>query len=114
MVIAIIGGGAGALFMGLFRVRRYTYGSPGLLVLPGYLGGQDNQNFFLACIGCAVAIIVSFCATIAIAAVREWKISLSLRGCTVINSPIRGQMVALCHVPDKVFSSGLMGVSRMR
>lgn len=106
---AFIGGGAGGLFMGLCHVRRYTYGSPGLLVLPGYLGSESIYNFAMACVGCGISIVTAFIATVVLGKMRDWKFNRQTRGCTMITSPIRGQVIALEHVPDKVFSTGIMG-----
>ncbi len=63
LVGAMIGGCAGGLYMGLMGTGRYAAGSPGLLVLPGYIGGEGMTNFTNACIGTGVAMVVSFVAT---------------------------------------------------
>jgi len=63
LVGAMIGGCAGGLYMGIMGTGRYAAGSPGLLVLPGYIGGEGMTNFTNACIGTLVAIVVSFIAT---------------------------------------------------
>lgn len=38
---AMIGGGLGGLYLGIMRVARFAGGSPGLLVLPGYIPPAD-------------------------------------------------------------------------
>ncbi len=63
LVGAMIGGCAGGLYMGIMGTGRYAAGSPGLLVLPGYIGGEGMTNFTNACIGTGIAIVVSFIAT---------------------------------------------------
>lgn len=60
LISAMIGGGVGGLYLGITGVGRYASGSPGLLVLPGYIGGNGMTNFINACIGTAIAMIVSF------------------------------------------------------
>lgn len=60
LISAMIGGGVGGLYLGITGVGRYASGSPGLLVLPGYIGGEGMTNFVNACIGTAIAIVVSF------------------------------------------------------
>ena len=60
LIAAMVGGGVGGLYMGITGVGRYASGSPGLLVLPGYIGGDSMTNFVNACIGTAIAIVVSF------------------------------------------------------
>lgn len=62
LISAMIGGGVGGLYLGITGVGRYASGSPGLLVLPAYIGGDSMANFVNACIGTVIAIIVSFVA----------------------------------------------------
>lgn len=66
---AMIGGGAGGLFLGITGVERFGAGSPGLLVLPVYLPtaeaaalGFTMSNFVCAIIGVVIAMLVSFAA----------------------------------------------------
>ncbi len=63
LIGAMIGGGVGGLFLGITGVGRYASGSPGLLVLPAYIGGDSMNNLIFACIGTVIAIVVSFIAT---------------------------------------------------
>ncbi|MBP3805357.1 MAG: PTS glucose transporter subunit IIA [Oribacterium sp.] len=63
LIGAMIGGFTGGLYMGIMGTGRYAAGSPGLLVLPGYIGGEGMTNFTNACIGTGVAMVVSFIAT---------------------------------------------------
>ncbi len=60
LISACIGGAAGGLYMGLLRVKNYAGGSPGLLTLPGYIGGDGFTDLIHACIGGVIAVIVSF------------------------------------------------------
>lgn len=50
LISAMIGGGVGGLYLGITGVGRYASGSPGLLVLPAYIGGEGMTNFINACI----------------------------------------------------------------
>lgn len=59
-ILANVGGGVGGLYLGITGVGRYASGSPGLLVLPAYIGGDSMTNFFNACIGTVIAMVVSF------------------------------------------------------
>ncbi|MBQ7154683.1 MAG: PTS glucose transporter subunit IIA [Synergistaceae bacterium] len=61
---AMIGGGLGGLYLGLTRVARFAGGSPGLLVLPGYIPhaealamGYTMTNFMHAVIG---GVVIAF------------------------------------------------------
>lgn len=61
MVAAMAGGGVGGFFMGLMNTKNYSGGSPGLLTLPSYIGlDAPMSNFYFACIGAAIAFVVSF------------------------------------------------------
>lgn len=60
LISAMVGGGVGGLYLGITGVGRYAAGSPGLLVLPAYIGGEGMGNFFNACIGTVIAAAVSF------------------------------------------------------
>ena len=46
--------------MGLFTVKNYGGGSPGLMTLPGYIGGDSLRDLMLACIGAAIAFVIAF------------------------------------------------------
>ena len=63
LIAAMIGGGVGGLYLGITIVGRYASGSPGLLVLPGYIGGVGMTNFLNACIGTVIAMVVAFLAS---------------------------------------------------
>ena len=63
LVGAMIGGFAGGLYLGITGTCRYASGSPGLLVLPAYIGGDSMMNLVNACIGTGIAMVVSFVAT---------------------------------------------------
>lgn len=67
---AMIGGGAGGLFLGLTGVERFGAGSPGLLVLPVYIPTEEAKaigftmgNFMFAIVGVVIAMVVAFAAS---------------------------------------------------
>lgn len=60
LVSSCIGGAVGGLFMGLFVVKNYGGGSPGLMTLPGYLGDNGFHDIIFACIGAAIAFVITF------------------------------------------------------
>lgn len=121
LIGVMIGGGASGLFLGIFGVGRYTSGSPGLLALPGYIGTDGFSNITLACIGAAIAFIVSFAVTYIVGfediieeeKVKEVKEKVLTQETeindTVIYSPINGKCIALSEVSDPMFSEGMMG-----
>lgn len=60
LISACIGGAVGGLFMGIFTVKNYGGGSPGLMTLPGYIGGDSLRDLMFACIGAAIAFVIAF------------------------------------------------------
>lgn len=117
---SMIGGGLGGLFFGIFSVRRFATGSPGLLTLPVYIGGDSMANFVYACIGVVISMVASFVVALVLykdakevkaekteetvetnAAVKE--------GETVVCAPLKGEAVALGLVNDPTFAEGMMG-----
>lgn len=71
LISAMVGGGVGGLYLGITGVGRYASGSPGLLVLPGYIGGEGMSNFVNACIGTVIAMAVSFVVCLVLYSVWE-------------------------------------------
>lgn len=82
LIGAMIGGFSGGLYMGLMHTGRYAAGSPGLLVLPAYIGGVGMTNFVNACIGTGIAMAVSFAATFVLYSVyvKKGKLDASESG----------------------------------
>lgn len=122
---SMIGGGIGGLFIGIFGVRRFATGSPGLLTLPVYIGGESMANFIYACIGVAISIIVAFIAALILykdsedevqkEVINEVDTKLEVKSETqevkdsVIYAPLQGEVVALQKVNDPTFAEGMMG-----
>lgn len=116
---AMIGGGVGGLFMGIFKVRNFSGGSPGLLTLPSYIGDNTLSFFYYACIGAAISILVTFIATLILykdPIVEESSEpkktatigQLHLRSTTIL-SPMQGTLHSLNHVDDCMFSEEILG-----
>ena len=116
---SIIGGGIGGLFYGIFRVARYATGSPGLLTLPVYIGGDSMSNFYYACIGAAISIVVAFIVAYilykdSVDEVKEEKKEEVKKapvkeGTVTICAPLTGEAVALSEVNDLTFAEEIMG-----
>src|SRR5699024_3506324 len=51
LISACIGGACGGLFMGIFTVKNYGGGSPGLITLPGYICRDGLRDLMLAWMG---------------------------------------------------------------
>ena len=105
---AMIGGGAGGLYLGFMRVRRYVFGSPGLLMLPGHLD-PAMQNFIYACWGCVISAAVTFTVTVFFHCCKSVSERRSFKGKRMVYAPAQGQIVPLSKVPDTVFSQQMLG-----
>ncbi|GAU78397.1 beta-glucoside-specific PTS transporter subunit IIABC [Fusibacter sp. 3D3] len=119
MYAAMIGGGIGGLFMGITKVRNYSGGSPGLLTLPSYIGGDNMNSFYFACIGAAMSIAIAFIVTMVIykdpieddlESLNDTDASeLKAHAPQSVLAPIAGKVVALSEVNDSTFSDEIVG-----
>ena len=129
LISACIGGACGGLFMGLFTVRNYGGGSPGLMTLPGYIGGDSLRDLMLACIGAAIAFVITFVicfilykdhqeeegASDSRSAASTASLSESAssdgQGAAVTNvcAPVSGLLVPLSKVNDPTFAEEILG-----
>lgn len=121
LISACIGGGIGGLFVGLMGVRNYGGGSPGLLTLPGYLGGDSFNDLIFACIGAAIAFVVAFILSY-ILYKEDKTVEMTEQTSTSvieqehlssvssdIKAVVDGEAVALSKVNDPTFAQEIMG-----
>ncbi len=121
---AMAGGAVGGLFMGIMRVRNYSGGSPGLMTLPSYIGGDSLRDLYLACIGAGIAFIISFALSYILfkddaedgekkeTALKTEKTevkSILKTGSVTICAPLTGKAVALSEVSDPTFGEEILG-----
>ncbi|PZL76416.1 PTS beta-glucoside transporter subunit EIIBCA [Enterococcus plantarum] len=114
---AMIGGGFGGLFMGITRVKNFTGGSPGLLTLPSYIGDDTLKHLYMACIGAAISIVLSFVISYILyrdpvteTSKTTIKNSESKENViTEVVTPIKGEVVDLKEVEDGMFSEEILG-----
>jgi PTS system beta-glucosides-specific IIC component len=128
----LISGGVSALFAGIFGVRRFMSGSPGLLTLPAYLG-EPLANFIFAVLTCVISAVLAFVLTLVFgfddpkentkaagnadaanadagkAAIGEKDAPHSASLSRSLASPLSGVLVPLENVKDEAFSSGALG-----
>lgn len=127
LIAACIGGACGGLYAGLMAVRNYAGGSPGLMTLPGYIGERGFYDLIHACIGAAIAFVVSFVLTYILfkdedeglkAAAgeetkkekKEEKHESVLKETAVdLASPVSGRLVPLSEVNDPTFAQEILG-----
>ncbi|MDF2596872.1 MAG: system, beta-glucoside-specific component [Clostridia bacterium] len=123
---AMIGGGIGGLFMGIFKVKNYSGGSPGFLTLPSYIGGDVLTGFYFACIGAAISVVIAFVIAFILYKDQELedentttttkndedsntKIKSEIKNEEIIESPVAGEAVALNEVGDPTFAEEILG-----
>ncbi|MGG5343863.1 beta-glucoside-specific PTS transporter subunit IIABC [Enterococcus sp. AZ192] len=114
---AMIGGGIGGLFMGIMRVKNFTGGSPGLLTLPSYIGDDTLKHLYMACIGAAISIGISF--VVSYILYKEPKVEeqseknvvneVQTDSTTNVVNPIKGEITQLSAVEDGMFSEEILG-----
>lgn len=122
LISAVIGGACGGLFMGIFNVKNYGGGSPGLMTLPGYLGGTGFADLIYACIGVVIAFVISFIVSFILykdAQKEESQIEVKSeekkndtnqeKKVTTIYNPVKGNVVSLQQVNDPTFAQEIMG-----
>jgi PTS system beta-glucosides-specific IIC component len=116
---AMIGGGIGGLFMGIFRVKNYSGGSPGFLTLPSYIGGDTLSSFYFACIGAAISVVIAFVISFVlykeaeeieeINDLQQAQTNQRERQTEMLLAPIEGEVVSLKEVNDPTFSEEILG-----
>ena len=127
LISACIGGACGGLFMGLFTVKNYGGGSPGLMTLPGYIGGDSLRDLMLACVGAALAFAITFVISFVLykdpadeesqdassadasSAEKTQDPDRLSDGATNICAPVKGRLVPLSKVNDPTFAEEILG-----
>lgn len=123
---SMIAGGIGGLFMGLFRVKNYSGGSPGFLTLPSYIGGDTLTGFYFAIAGAAISVILAFVLTLFM--YKDKKIedvadngktgaagtagsdgASVAEGSFSIPAPLEGTAVNITEVNDPTFAEEILG-----
>lgn len=117
---AMAGGGIGGLFIGLMGVRRFGTGSPGLLTLPVYIGGNGMTNFINACIACVIAFVAAFIISYILfnedkmvaaeqSLEKETLDFTKSSSVTTVMAPVSGDLIPIQDVADNVFAEEMIG-----
>jgi len=117
---ALAGGAVGGAIYGIFHVKAYAFGIPGITALPTYLKEGELNNFIWACIGVAASFLTAFIITVILP--LEGKEKAEEKGADKISqdhegqmikipvaAPMTGKAVGLAKVPDKMFAEGILG-----
>lgn len=132
LISAMIGGGAGGLFLGVMNVVRYVQVPPSIIGLTGFIGGEGLSNLYMAIIGSVIAFAVGFVMQLILGMDKKETDHLEqvtdefdeevektennavnevnrLAEPMTVNAPLKGQAIQLSGVPDEVFASGALG-----
>lgn len=120
LIAAMIGGGVAGLFGGLAHVVTYAMGgSPSLLSVIQMVGGDGISNLIYGIIMMVIALGLSFAICFMIYKDEaeeksqeqgEDPMKIYVKGGkSEIAAPLSGKVVALCDVPDEVFSNEVLG-----
>lgn len=116
LIAAMIGGGVGGLFLGIFKVGRYAQVPPSLLALPSYIGGEGFTNLYLAIAAVVISFVIAFIASFILwkeekpsETVVETNAVPNLDGVEVVYAPIAGVPHELKDVNDSAFAEGILG-----
>lgn len=116
---ALAGGAAGGALYGIFNVKTYAFSIPGITALPTYLKEGEPGNFIWACIGILAAFIIAFVISMLLpldegnkqdqdeTAAKQERVQSKLK--LSVAAPLKGKVVELREVPDKVFAEGTLG-----
>lgn len=124
LVASCIGGAIGGLFMGFLGVRNYGGGSPGLLTLPGYLGGERGfYDILWAAAGAAIAFAITFVLTLVLfkekkevkeedqlnELVDQVDADPEANRTVTVCAPVNGKLIPLSEVNDPTFAQEILG-----
>lgn len=129
-ICAVIAAAMGGAVVGYAKSSAISMGMPGLLTLPIFYG----EGFLGFIIGCVVAFVASLILTMIVgfdepnvqpaaqspspvtpapakgnASVETTRLAAMPASSQQIGSPVKGELVPLADVDDKVFSSGIVG-----
>lgn len=126
LISACVGGAVGGLYMGLLKVKNYGGGSPGLLTLPGYIGGDGFTDLLNACIGLAIAFVIAFVLSFVLYKDKAEEKQVSAadqaeekqdavvkttvkEGTVTVCAPVTGKLMPISQVSDPTFAQEIMG-----
>lgn len=117
-------GGIAGVVLGLLKARTYAGGSPGFLVLPGYIGGDSLNNFYFGVAGAVLATVLGFVFSFFLFHEDEEEIQTETIDAKEeteknetevsnvsgnVKAPVNGTCVSLKKVNDPTFSEEILG-----
>lgn len=120
LAACMIGASISGLFVGIMNVKAFAMVGPGIASMPMFVQ-QGSSNFLYAVIGAVISVVITFIAVYVIgfedeniagkkerAEIAPSKSEIMVER-KVIYSPIKGELIPLNKVNDKVFSEEVMG-----
>lgn len=113
-----IGSLISGLFIGITGIKAFVAMGPGIAGMPMFLDPDNSMNLVWACVGLAIAVVVSFAATFILykdeaPAAEEAPAPADAAAVSVSSdslvSPLKGQAIPLDQVKDEVFATGVLG-----
>ncbi|MES9774387.1 beta-glucoside-specific PTS transporter subunit IIABC [Priestia megaterium] len=115
-IISCIAAGIGGGMIGLFGTKLHVMGGLGVFGFPSYIHPEEgmNSSFWGLVIAVLVATVLGFVLTYFFGGVNKNEAPLEKtksksNKSVTIDSPLKGQIVPLSEVSDKVFASEAMG-----
>ncbi len=121
LIAVCLSSGITGLIAGIMNVSASSFASPSLLALPIFVHAEKSNNFVMACICAAIAIVLTFVVTWVMgfadpedgsgsdpAPADEKKTALAGKA-QAIGAPVAGKAIALSRVNDETFASGVLG-----
>lgn len=126
MYSTMAAGGIAGVVLGFLRARTYAGGSPGFLVLPGYIGGDSLNNFYYGVAGAVLATALGFLFSfILFKEVEDEEGSVTAQSADsaagaaagaaqtgaaeTVKAPVSGKAVSLKEVSDPTFAEEILG-----
>ncbi len=115
LIASLIGGGLGGLYAGIMQIRNYAGGSPGLLVLPGYIGDRGFYDLIHIIIAALIGFCTSFLITFftykddQIEVKKEEKVAENIRKDISVKAIARAKMIDITKVNDTTFANEILG-----
>ncbi|WP_375180164.1 glucose PTS transporter subunit IIA, partial [Enterococcus rotai] len=114
LIAAMIGGGAGGLYAGLTNTHRFATGSSGLPAILLYIGDNSMAFFWNIMIALIISAVVSAVLTYILSFKFEKEVEIPsvkevILEDTIVNNPIKGNVISLNDIKDEAFASGVLG-----
>lgn len=110
LIASMLGSGIAGLFAGIMGLKAYALLTPSLLAMPMFISGETVMNLIYGCIAAVLSVVITFILTLVIGwEDPEGETVKSEAEWTIIEAPVRGNVIPLEAVNDETFASGVLG-----